>query len=340
MLLPGRAAMKIVSIDGKQTEAVLQVQSAEDLWRLSSVLEPGDRVTSKTERKVKVTEDAVTRKIITLCIEVERVELQGDALRISGKTTEGLDDVPKGSYHTITISPHDSIKLHKEFQSWQVEKLKEADTHPILILLMDREEAVFAVLRREPEILSTIKGVVQKKGIDGGSPYWEELAKQLAEYNERIRPLHIIVASPAFFKEYVINILPEELKRKTVGATISATGAAALSELIRRPEVRAVLKEERYSQESALIDQIMEAIHQDKAAWGIADVEENATNGALGIVVVTMNLIQKTRAEGTYEKLAHVLKLAENTKSAVHMLETSASEQIDKLGGIAGVKRW
>lgn len=331
--------MKLFSLDNKQFRAVVEPGSGEDLWRLSTLLEPGDCVTGKTERKLKIGEDVV-RKPVVLSIMVEKTELQGDVLRVSGTTTEGLDDIPKGSHHTITVHIYDTITIEKEWLGWQIEKLKEEQSHAILILLMDREEAVFAVLRREPEILSTIKGLVQKKGVDGGSPYWEELAKQLGEYDERLHPRHIIVASPAFFKEYVINILPQELRKKTVAATISATGAAALSELVRRPEVKHVLSEERYGQEIELVDHLMEAIHHDKAAWGYGELKDLAPSGVLEILLVTTSFLKRCRNDNTYDALSTIMRLAEKTKTVVHILDTSAADQVDKLGGIAGVKRW
>jgi mRNA surveillance protein pelota len=332
--------MKLISIDPKRTQAVVSPQSGQDLWRLSELLEEGDRVTARTERKITVGTDTVVRKPMVLSVIVESTEVQGDVLRISGTVAEGTDDVARGSHHTISLAIYDTVTIEKEFAGWQIEKLKEEDSHVILVLVMDREEAVFAVLRREPEILSTVKGAVQKKGMDGGSPYWQELATLLAEQDARIKPRHIIVASPAFFKEYVINLLPDELKKKTVAATIGATGAAAISELVRRPEVRHVLEKERFSTESVLIDQVLEAIHKDKGAWGLADVGEMALAGALEMVVVTSAFLQRARHAGNYPAVATVIANAERTKAVVHILDTSASDQVERLGGIAGVKRW
>lgn len=332
--------MRLISLDSKRTRAVVSPQSGQDLWRLSEVLEEGDRVTARTERKIKVGEDTVARKPMVLSILVQGAEVQGDILRIAGTVAEGTDDVPRGAHHSITIAAHDELTIEKEWAGWQVEKLTQEDSHVILLLVMDREEATFAVLRREPEVLSTIKGAVQKKGMDGGSPYWEELATMLVEHDARIRPRHIIVASPAFFKEYVIALLPEEVKKKTVAATISATGPAAINELVRRPEVKHVLTQERFSTESALVDRVLEAIHKDKGAWGLADVGEMALAGALDTVLVTSGFLQRARHTGTYADVAKVLADAEKTKATVHILDTTAADQVERLGGIAGVKRW
>ena len=332
--------MKLLSLDLKARKAIVQLYSSEDLWRLSQVLETDDIVTGRTERKIKVNEDTSVRKPITLSIRVESTELQGDILRVSGVTIEPLDDIPKGSHHTINVAKHDTLTIEKEFLSWHVEKVREEDRHPILVLLMDREEALFAVLRREPEVVLTLKGQVQKKGMDGGSPYWEELARTLAELDERFKPRHIIVASPAFFKEYVINVLPEHLRKKTVPATISATGEAAINELIRRPEVKHVLGEERFAQETEFVNQVMEAIHKEKGAYGFTEVEQAVAVGNSVLVVVTLQQVQSARSTGTYSAIAELLKQAERVGSAVHVLETTACAQIDKLGGIAAVRRW
>lgn len=332
--------MKIHSVDPQRRKVVCEPQTTDDLWRLSTLLEAGDIATGRTERKVKVNEDTVVRKPVTLSLDIEKAELQGDVLRISGTVREGTDDVPKGVHHTINLAPHDSVTIEKDWLGWQLDKLREEEGELILLLLMDREEAVFAALRREPEVLTSIKGTVQKKGMDGGSPYWQELAKLLAEYDERLKPKHIIVASPAFFKEYVMQLLPAELAKKTVTATISATGEAALQELIRRPEVKEVLRQERYAQEALLVEELMNAIRGEKAAWGIADVEEQTNAGAIGTLLVTTRYLQQTRGEGSYGRLTAIMKLAESMKGVVHVLDTSASQQVDQLGGIAGVKRW
>jgi protein pelota len=330
-----------VKLDAQRRKAVVEPRSAEDLWRLSGLIEAGDIVSGRTERKVKVNEDTTVRKPVFLTLDVERAELQGDALRIMGTVREGTLDVPKGVHHTFNLVAHDTIAIEKEWLGWQLQKLSEEDGEKILLLLMDREEAVFALLRREPEILGTIKGAVQKKGLEqAGTPYWSELAKALIEYDSRLKPKHIVVASPAFFKEYVIRLLPAELAAKTVAATISATGEAALAELIRRPELREVLAQERYALEAGYVEELMNAIRQDKAAWGIDEVETQVNIGALKTVLVTTNHLTSAKANGTYGRTNNILKLAESMKAEVHVLDTSASQQVDQLGGITGVRRW
>jgi mRNA surveillance protein pelota len=337
--------MKLLSIDSKRIRVVLAPQSGQDLWRLSEVLEEGDTVTARTERKISVGSDAVVRKPMVLSLLVTKAEVQGDILRVAGTVAEGTDDVPRGAHHSFSIAVHDTLTIDKSGSStgwagWQVEKIKEEDSPVVLLLVMDREEATFALLRREPEVLATVKGAVQKKGMDGGSPYWQELATMLTEHDARIRPRHVIVASPAFFKEYVLQLLPDELRKKTVAATISSSGAAAIAELVRRPEVRHVLEKERYSSESVLVDTVLKAIHQEKGAWGLTEVAELAVVGGLESVLVTSGFLQRARHAGDYAAVAQTLADAERTKATVHILDTSAAEQVERLGGIAAVKRW
>jgi stalled ribosome rescue protein Dom34 len=100
------------------------------------------------------------------------------------------------------------------------------------------------------------------------------------------------------------------------------------------------LREERYSRETELVDRLMEAIHKEKAAWGMAEVSELAPTGAFSFVLVTSSYLKRAREEGLYEALAETMRAAERTKSEVHILDTSVADQIDRLGGIAGVRRW
>jgi stalled ribosome rescue protein Dom34 len=137
-----------------------------------------------------------------------------------------------------------------------------------------------------------------------------------------------------------MKLLPEPLLKKTVAATISATGSSAMAELVRRPELKHVLQQERYTHEVTLMDQLLTAIHTDKGAWGEQEVATMAESGALLFVLVSKNLLQRTREEGRYETLRKIMHDAERTKAQVHVLDTSAAQQLDTLGGIGGVRRW
>ena len=123
--------MKLIFHDFKKGEVKISTNSLDDLWYLSNIIENGDSVSGKTTRKIKIGDDQnakLVKKQVTLSIAVERVEFHkySNSLRVSGKITQGTDDIPKGSYHTFDIDDNTTIKIIKpQWLNYQIEKLNE-----------------------------------------------------------------------------------------------------------------------------------------------------------------------------------------------------------------------
>jgi protein pelota len=344
--------MRILKEDLKGGTMKVQPDSPEDLWLLSTLLSVGDEVRGSTERKVAIgggdeRSRAVTRRMMTLTVKTEKAEYGEDSLRILGTITDGPDDVPRGDHHTITIKEGDAITILKDWPSWQAGKIHEAATRrkeTVLVVLFDREEALFALLTgRGSRIVGTLKGEVQKKAVDTAhkGDHWQAIANALKEYDERHSPSAIVAGSPAFWKEYVKAALPESLQRKVIFTAVSDVNEQALAELPHRPELKAALAADRGTREQHLIMQLLGAVAKDAAAYGLKEVERRAAEGALNEVLVSDTLIAKTREEGTYTHLDALLRAIEQGKATIHLITTKeARAQLDGLGGIAGLTRW
>ena len=90
--------MKIVYQNLKAGDVKVEVQSPEDLWYLSQVIEPGDTIKGVTLRKVKATETAAgERRRVFLAIIAEKLDFTESSLRVTGKIIDGPEDVPRGS---------------------------------------------------------------------------------------------------------------------------------------------------------------------------------------------------------------------------------------------------
>ena len=142
--------MKILNFH--KDEAKVLVESLDDLWYLSSIVDSGDSVEGKTFRKIKIggedeRSQRIVKKPVFLNINVEKVEFHrySNILRISGKVSEGKEDIPKGSYHTFNVEEGTQIKIIKpEWLKYHRQRLDEAakDKKPdTLICVFDREEA-------------------------------------------------------------------------------------------------------------------------------------------------------------------------------------------------------
>ncbi len=346
--------MQIIKKNLKQGEVTVKVNNSEDLWFLNQVIEPNDLVKGKTERKIKIGKEderkqSVVRKTVFLEILVEKKEFHkySDNLRIGGVITQGPEDVPKGSHHTFDIAAGDIITVKKEeWLNYQLEKLKEASetiNTKIIMLIFDREEATFAMLKNQGcEILAKIKGEVTKKAIDGaGKDFYKEIIEKLREYDKRFEPPNIVVASPSFWKEYLMKEMPLDLKEKITLATCSDVEETAIKEVMQRPELLKVLEHDRAAKELCMIEAVLKAISKDEACYGFKECKEKIEIGAVKELFVSYAFLNKSREEGKQAQSEEVMKLAEKTGSQVHILSTEeANQKLMGLGGMAGILRW
>ncbi|MEM7825582.1 MAG: hypothetical protein QW412_01840, partial [Candidatus Aenigmatarchaeota archaeon] len=100
-----------------------------DLWYLSNLIEAKDRITARTVRNIFIEREGKKekskKKALALCIEVEKVELEENKLRVKGKIVEAPEEVQKGSYHTIEISFGNKVLIEKK--AWKKEQIEKIE---------------------------------------------------------------------------------------------------------------------------------------------------------------------------------------------------------------------
>ncbi len=236
--------MKILDKDLKHGEIKLKVDDTTDLWHLAGIIEEGDFISGTTERKLKLggSEDKskIIKRIVFLKIQVEKLEHE-DSLRLSGKIIEAPDDIPKGDYHTFDLTSGVVVTLTKAVWSkYALKKLDEAINAQIvniLIVAFDCEEAIFAVLKNQGyEVLLDLKGDVSKKDMEEKKTnFYQEIYSHILAYNHKYLFDNIILASPAFWKEYLIKEVKDDtILKKIVLATCSSVDDGAINEILKR----------------------------------------------------------------------------------------------------------
>lgn len=341
-----------------KNEAKLGVENADDLWHLSSIIDVDDTLEGRTFRKVKLggAEDRaqkISKKPVFLKIGVEKVEFHkySDALRVSGKVLEGKEDIPKGSYHTFNINEGSTITIIKpEWLKYQRQKLEEASKEKkpdTLICVFDREEAYIALMKKYGfDVIAELKGEVAKKDNDRQpvKNFYDEIISSIQEYTKRYNIDHIILASPAFWKEELMKSLKDpEIKKKIVPAACSSCDKGAINEVIKRPEVQTVLQQDRIAKEMGLVEQLLSEISkQGAAAYGIDETETAVKAGASKALLVTDGLIQKTRQEEKFQRINEIMKMADRTESKIHIISSDhdGGKKLDGLGGIGAILRY
>ena len=347
--------MKVLLSNLKNGEVKVTVESNDDLWYLSTVVEPGDSVSGRTMRKIKVgsSEKEAVRKPVFLAITVEKVEFSEstDALRVLGSIIEGPEDAPKGSHHSFNVEINSRITIVKrKWFSYQIDRLKEAansEIPKILICVFDREESLFALMARSGyKFLTAIKGDVAKKAVDTKpkGAFFETIIKQLEDYDLRYKLDRIILASPAFWKDELFKVLKNDaLRKKVIHATCSSVDEAGINEVLKRDETKEALRLERTSKELQLVESLLSEISkQGKAVYGFKETGSASEMGAVDILLVSDSLIKKLRIAGKFDELDHVMHVVDDSRGKV-VIVTSTHEggkKLDGLGGIAALLRF
>jgi len=347
--------MQIINQNYKKGYVKLKVTEQDDLWYLSQLIDPGDLVKSKTTRKIRIGEGEnvkVTKKTLILKIEAETIDFGsgGITLRINGKVKEGIEKVPKDSYHAITLEEGSEFSLEKpNWLSYQKQKLQESSEKKYLYLfcLLDREDALFALSKKFGyEILVKIKGEVPKKSkeVNIKKDFHQEILKALETYASRHNPEKIIIASPAFYKEELAKkIKDQSLKNKITLANCSGINEKDLDEVIKRPELKDVLKNSRAREEQLLIDELLAEINKDNlATYGWKGTKEKIERGAVRILLVTDDFIQKKKEEKTFYELDELMKQVDTLQGKIKIIsvELESGKKLNGLGGIAALLRY
>ncbi len=340
--------MIILGKELKHGKVAVRAQSLDDLWQLSRIVGKGDVVAGKTTRKVKIgaAEEAV-KKTYTLSILAEGCEFKGQALRVSGTVTEPNEDIPKGAHHTITAEPGDTLTITRQkWPKYQLDRLEQATKAQLkaLIVVFDRESALLARLKSSGyEIITELKGKVKRKDYETtGSNFYKEIIAAMREYDERNKPDRIILASPAFWKEELMNELDadpktESVRKKIVSAACSSVSQNAIGEVLKRPEMETALESAVAAREMRLVDEAMVAIAKDgKVAYGRSEVRNAVEAGAAEKLLITDS---EVCGNNDAEQL---MNAAEETGAGVFIInsENEAGQKLNSLGGMAAMLRY
>lgn len=347
--------MDILHSDFKKRKVKLKANDLDDLWYLSHIIDIGDFVVGKTTRKVKLGEGEnakTVKKTMTLKLDVEKVDFHtyGDILRVNGKVLEGPEDVPKGSYHTISLGEGSEFVLEKiKWLTYQREKLNEASEkkYTFLICVFDREEAILALSKKYGyEVLLELKGEVvrKRKETEVKKDFYGELIKIIEDYDVRYIPESIVLASPAFFKEDLMKKIGDEnLKKKIVLSTCGSVSRNAIDEVLKRPELKGALKKSRTREEELLVEELLAEIKKEGlVAYGFDEVAQAVAAGAVSKLLVGDTLIQELRRKEEYEKLDGLMKQVDGLKGEIHIIsgEHEGGKKLKGLGGVGALLRY
>jgi len=352
--------MKIIHKDLRAGVVKVGVENLDDLWYLSHIINPGDIVKARTERRLKAKDDMVRagkseRVTVTVSIKVEKAEfkLENDTYRITGVIEQAPEDVVSiGSHHTINVEKETVLSIIKDrWTAFDIERLKDAEKSAVrpklLIAVIDEGEACIGLVREskieEYDLSKMIGGKYDTKGRqERKEEFYKELSDLMSKTLQKENISSVILAGAGFEKENFYKYLAEH-DRKVAAASvmenIGSHGRAGINEVMKRSKVKKIDEEVNAARDIKLVSRLLEEIGKESGLgiYGIGDVENAAAMGAIETLLVCDDYFMKTR-----ERLEPLMQSVKAGKGIVHLVNNAgdAGKQLTGLGGIAAVLRF
>jgi protein pelota len=326
----------IVQKEGKTF--TLSAQNVDDIYIASTIIEQGDIIKAKTTRKVRIdtgnTKEAqYVTKVVELQIQVDKIEYQASQLRINGKIQSGVD---QNKFHTIEFEIGTTIHITKEWKQYQIQKIEQAvhGIDHVLICLFDREQAIIGSYTAQGFTqISQFTGMVQKKGEKiQAQNFYQQIAQQIAQHQEKFQPKHICIGCSHFWKTYLQKELEQFPKIKNCKyITVHSIDQTGVQELLTSYEFITITK----TTQNTLIESFFNTLAKDatKVVYGTQETLHAAQLGAISHVFITQQHIH------TQQQL---IQLCEQTQAQIHVIDKQNpyEKQIQGLGGICALLRY
>jgi protein pelota len=351
--------MKILRKSLKDGKIKLMPESLDDLWYLKGVISEGDLLSGKGVRRIRdeerVRADKGVRIRVFLEIRVENVEFHPyiTRLRVTGKIVHGPEDlISLGSYHTLEVKPGEVFTITKErWHGWELDRLKEAEkasrTPLILIVAVEEGEAEFGVIRRYGidyplRVTSSIPGKGLEKDYDSTmGRFYADLACKLEEVVKREGVETVVICGPGFTKENFLSYLRDKDPETASICHLEGAGAggrSGIQEIVKKGVVERIVKENRVSLETRLVEEVFKAIGKSTgtAAYGYKEVGNAVDLGAVDKLLISEAKLRGN--QGVEELMARTKK--KRGEVIVVSTEHEAGERLLALGGIAALLRF
>jgi len=349
--------MQILELGKKKEFIKLKVNTIDDLWLLSKIINKGDIVGSESTRIVKKGDsEEGQRKYMFIKINVEKIEFnsQSKTLRLLGRIIQcSNSEVPLNTYHTLAIEEGTIIEINKIFKNWEIQRLKEAEEASkrpkILLCAADYGEATIAVIHEYGvEYLTDVFENLSEKEIKAYEKNQEMFIQKLLNILDNLAKTNnipnVILGGVGFLSENAKNTIDKfsNLKNKIFFVKIYHSGKTGINELIKSGAIESISKKNRVWEETQLVEEVFKRIGKNEPlAYGIEEVKKAIDYGAAETLLVSENLLNEYREKNKFEEIDSLMSQAEKNKVEIKIISTEhdAGERFAKLS-IAALLRF
>jgi protein pelota len=332
-------------------------ETLDDLWHLTYVVEPGDRVAGDTTRRIQRDDEQLRdtggeREHMWFEISVDDVEFAkfANRLRIGGEIVDCSREDQLGFHHTLNVEDHAEIEIEKVWKPDQDDRLEDAveatDAPTVAVATVEEGAAhVHTVAQYGTEERASITAPTGKG--EYARPR-EELFAELSTVLARTDADAYILAGPGFTKQDALDHIQDEnpdLAEQITTVDTSSVGDRGVHEVLKRGAVEDVQERTRVAEEAELIDELTERIATGaKVAYGPGSVAEAAEYGAVEHLLVLDDTLRQERTdEGDWDvDVDEIVTSVEQQGGEVTVFsgEFDPGQQLANLGSIAALLRY
>ncbi|ELA42404.1 uncharacterized protein VICG_00503 [Vittaforma corneae ATCC 50505] len=289
--------MKIESntIDPKSKSGSIKLipNNSDDIYYLSLIILPGDRVSSYTTRKISLDGGKTQqKKTMKLEIKVESAEsdLEAGIMYVKGKTCCENEFVRIGSYHTIDISVGNGFVLNKtDWKNSDIAKIKEC--------CKEVPEIGFVVFFEKDCVLSTVSSndikTVYKEEIKNKN--FKEIILNTIKIKNKVK--NVVIASTSDIRaEFYKLLVKQDPSIDKVSTMIKLTGdykglpnSKVISKILSDKSMLTSLQHLKFVDDLREVQKFFNTIDlsREEVCIGLKEVSEAMDYGAIKILFVT-----------------------------------------------------
>lgn len=333
-------------------------ETLDDLWHLSHIIEKGDKVSSKTTRRIqdssgdKIRNDSGVKKTFYLEVEIENISFHifTGKLRLTGFITKGPEDlIPIGSSHTIEVKLNTALKIKKILWSdWALKRLNKAvqssEKFYAIIISIEDDVADIGLMRQfgmeyYGPIIGNISGkrIVDKNRTRNIRSFYQNIVKAVSKF-DNINT--IMIVGPGFVKNDFYSFLNDnypEIAKKSILESTGTGGRVGIQEILKKGVLDKINSENVVAIETKKVNEILKEIaaSSSKVVYGKKEVEAAIISGAVENLLVLDNIVRS-------ENLENLMDLVENMGGEVTVISSQheSGKQLESLGSIAAKLRF
>lgn len=350
----------------------LVAEDKEDLFTLYNLIQKRDEVELKTMRNIKKSgkdgskgsKAKTEKKLLRLKIDVEEIDFtpQDEVMRLRGKTTEPVEDVPVGTYHTAEIDFKHPFTLYKDDwdeiafelinKSCSIDEKAEVGA----VVLQEGVAHICLITENMTVLRQKIERSIPRKKRGDSSAHDKSLDKfyELVS-NTLVRDLNIsklkaiILASPGFtanglfdkiFQIATLNNdkLLLQARSKFIVAHSSTGFLQGLDEVLKTEEIQKQLSTTKFAKDVLLLDEFFKTLNADdgKAWYGPKECEKAINMGAVKNLLLTDSLFRSDDI-AERKKYIELSEIVKNTGGEVTIFSSlhESGIQLDQVTGVA-----